>query len=324
MGTFGGGQKNQRFIHKIINPSNWVKTKKLNQQVWVALPDVGTVFRDNLNMENKVTTPRNPFVVYGILGEIQIIQEKELCDNFRYLNNRVITSKSLDNKQVNGKIDWFQVESVSDNTYWALIVSPRKYGANTIGMKIGLGGQERIVNRAGIPHGCGDVLICNDFNGTPNLQTLRIENGLKFLVAYDLSNIGKEIREKCIERNLSRHRVVNNPRYKFIRSVDRHIEDSASMYKEFESKFKQLVDQLGNTYYRVEYETDGYSSLTAVIESITGKAIGFSIQFDGIDKTHAKLKLFESQQGNISNTFNVDGAVQIDKFIQHLEQKIKY
>ena len=324
MGIFDGQDRSQRFIREVMNVGNWAKTRKLKHSVWVALPNVRTSFKNKLTMEVERTTPERPFVVSGLLGSIETIQESDLYNSYTFLNNRRITPLFLDSKQVNGKIDWFQVDTIADNqVYWAFLVDPSRYGDLVKDFYLGAAFCNRVINEKGVKHGFGDVLICRDANGIPDFQSIYVENGLNFVAVYDLKNMPDKLKNLQSMLGVDQCRVSSKPSYRVISQVDTHIDQQMNSYKEFKSDLDNFLKDLNQNYYHVQCEQDGFSAIQTVIETISGKVVGFSILFDGEQKGHAKIKMFVAKRGmNYTKKIETDGYFQSKRFINYLRKLI--
>ena len=324
MGFFDNQQKNQRFIQEVMNMQNWVKTRKLKTNVWAALPNIGTKFKDGITNEIKATTSEKPLVINGLLGDIQIISEEELYKDYTFSNGRPITPYQLDNREINGKIEWFQVETKKDDKiYWAFLVSVGKYGESVKDLNLGSNMHGRIVNRSGVKHAFGDILICEDIQGIVNLNTLNIINGQLFLRMYDTENMQESVKSYVKQNRLDLNRYADKPQHKVIEQIDIKLKRKKIILDELQQAIEEYYKQLDKQLYLINYETNHFDRAKIVIQSTKGYTLGFIITVQSGQYNMDEIQYVKMFNKEILNKAQSKGTLNIKEFIGFIDKEIR-
>ena len=319
---------NRRFksylIQQLENPENWTPVKRQRYKVWIGLPSLGTLVTDMISGKMCHTTPDKPYIVKGVCGEAYTIQEEELISEYVYQNNKPLTVDSLYKREINGKIDWFQADRLSDKEdRLAFVVSPIIYGDKAVNISLGVSEQNRVLNRYGVQHGLGDAIVCECIDGIPKLETLEIVNGQLLIEVYDTQmfrgklGIGFRSAKQAIGSS-----YTSKPREKIILQEDIYVNTQENTFKKFDSKLLTLAQKLNTKCFHVQYETDGYKSIAMVVQQANGYQLGFRIMFDGQFKDQADIHFFEQKPLKQMVKTHTNGAANADKFIAFLEKKL--
>ena len=130
-----------------------------------------------------ITTPQYPYVVCGIAGELYTISETELKQGYAYVNSSGCTVPfTADNFKptVTGQPVWVTLQSQPDNLSLCACFVPKQYKGS-----LQIGAVQVHINEPGWGHGFGDFVVAELQNGTPNLNTRRVVNGVIFERTYD-------------------------------------------------------------------------------------------------------------------------------------------
>ena len=168
-----------------INGFKFKITRKKEYDVYICRPRIGSRVYNKLEGANYVTTQKRQFVVSGTVGENWVIDVGTLIRTYKFLNGDRITVEKLQKRLVaGGIIDWMHLSTLvnpGEDFFAANIpLSIRDFPVQTSW------GDVLLANRVGVQHGCGDFIACSILNGQPNLNDLRVINGLVFPATYDM------------------------------------------------------------------------------------------------------------------------------------------
>ena len=163
--------------------TQWKKTCKKKYQIWVCMPKLGTKVYNKLEDSHYETNEKRPFVLSGTFGEQWIVDFDKLVKTYKFPDGTPITLDALKKKGHPYTIEWFKIETVDDPTpQWAFHVEANlKLGVETSW------GDRLIANRAGVPHGFGDYIVCTDVCGYPNMNDVWVVNGEVFPRTYNMT-----------------------------------------------------------------------------------------------------------------------------------------
>ena len=166
-------------MQEIQNPKNWKKTHKKSYEVYMCRPQLGTKCRNVLEGIDYETNQEKQFIISGTIGETWVVDINALAKSYTFLDGTQITTQTLSAKCDNrGQIEWTKIKTKSDaGNCWAFFL-PKSIHNFPV--------RYYTANMSGVNHGYGDFLLCDDINGQPNLDRIRVINGVVFPKTYDL------------------------------------------------------------------------------------------------------------------------------------------
>ncbi len=167
----------------LMDTANWKKTHKKKYDVYVCMPNDGTVVENFLKGAKYTTNQNTPFVLSGTVGEQWVIDFKELAKTYTFADGTEINEVNLKNKMQGGTLPWIKLTTRADaGTVWSchLPTSVKNYPIKTSR------GAVLQANRDGVKHGYGDFIMASDNGGAPNLKDVWVVNGIIFPRTYDL------------------------------------------------------------------------------------------------------------------------------------------
>lgn len=203
-----------------MNGLNWKKAHKKQYDIYVSMPEKGTVVVNKLEQPDSVralnghtwVTPQqmeknpqvkniviqllqagkaylvddaHPFVLAGTVGELWTIKPDQLASKYMFLSEgrpTVINQETLNKKLKNGILDWTQIRSNPETSeVYACFVPVSKRGQVQASWAV------LQYNAPYVKHGKGDFLIARHLlpNGQPDTSRVSVVNGLVFRDTYD-------------------------------------------------------------------------------------------------------------------------------------------
>lgn len=158
-----------------FDTSGWKKCEKVEYDIHVYVPKIGTKVHNSLEDSNYITDEKKPYVLIGTAGEEWTVQAKKLLTAYKF-NNKPITKKILEDILSDGKKHKITAIAGAE-TFFA------KHTKEKISVKTSWG-ETLKANREGIEHGNGDYLICTSKDDKPNFDDMWVINGLIFKKTY--------------------------------------------------------------------------------------------------------------------------------------------
>lgn len=153
--------------------SLWKPTRKKVYTVKVRPGRNGEKVHNYLENTDYVVSFDRPYIITGTVGEEWVVTENVLCKKY-YITPSIL----VDLKR--GKKVTVKSDAGDDYTNFAMRVD-----ASVSGVIRTSWGDALIFNRAGIPHGAGDFIVCNvGRDGKPDFSDMWVVNGRVFETTY--------------------------------------------------------------------------------------------------------------------------------------------
>ena len=203
-----------------MNELNWKKAHKKQYDIYVSMPEKGTVVINKLEQSDSARilnghtwiTPQqmeknpqvknlviqllqagkaylvdnaHPFVLAGTVGEFWTIKPDQLASKYMFLSEgkpTAINQETLNKRLKNGILDWTQIRSNPETSeVYACFVPTSQRGQVQSSYAV------LQYNAPYVKHGKGDFLIARHLlsNGQPDTSRLSVVNGLVFRDTYD-------------------------------------------------------------------------------------------------------------------------------------------
>ena len=148
--------------------------KRLDYTVQARVQPIGTKIYNKLEDAHYEITNPNQVVLKGTQGEEWVTDIVRLVNTYQTLNGRLICISDLTS-------EWLTIRPQG---------TPKAQFASHIPvanqLQVTCWGATLTANRPGIPHGKGDMLVCDaKDDGTPDSDNAWIVNGLVFKATYD-------------------------------------------------------------------------------------------------------------------------------------------
>ena len=182
-----------------INELDFKETFKIDYDVYVCKPKLGTKVHNILENTDYITDTKRSFVISGTVGETWVIDINKLIKTYCHIDNKIINQDEFDSDTL---IDWLQFKTITEankEIYFAAHLKPsiKEYPVQTSW------GDILYANRTGISHGSGDFILCTSINGRPNFNDIWVVNGKVFPNTYDIREF-KDIIKTQSNRTISK------------------------------------------------------------------------------------------------------------------------
>ena len=241
----------QNVIQEINNPKNWKRTHKKSYEIYVCRPVLGTKCSNKLECVDYITDQNKQFILSGTSGEFWVVDAERLAQTYTFADDTPITPETLKHKCDNqGQIDWVKIKTKPNkDNCWAFFL-PKSIQNFPV--------RYYTANKTGVNHGYGDFLVCDDINGQPNLDKIRVVNGEVFPRTYDLHGFPGMFNNNITQANTPR------PEISFIKNINRQISNNNSESAAEQAANRMLkiaqgmAQKLGFTSIKLESDDDNY------------------------------------------------------------------
>lgn len=160
-------------------PDNYRRYTKVAHYVTISFRHSLKEYIDRHTGKAISPTASYPFIVSNRLGEMYCIDWPSLVKWYRFSDGTPFTKEEIQSViQMQGERMCVHGIALPGIVRWGLRVSSdREFG-------ILCGSDYKVVNQQGINHGYGDVILCKDNGGRPDLREKQIVNGLVFDALY--------------------------------------------------------------------------------------------------------------------------------------------